>query len=331
MMKKVLSYLLIVSFVLCYPSMTMAKLATGNFIDIKGHWAEQEILTCAKLDLMSGIGTNQAGEKLFAPDSISSRAQLAVVLQRAFQLDYGKIRFIKQPLASDYFGDVNNQAWYSDALVMCAINQIFDSQTNFVPDATVSRIELARAIHRSFNAKDINIPMILMMPAFNDTQRLNQEDTNAMVFVNNTGIMTGDGVNFRPSEPVKRGELARVLNRCTELMSIDENDNAQELRIRPGQTFTLSLASNPTTGYSWSLSDNWDKKLLSAIGDEYLSQGKPSIVGQGGHQLFKFKALQNGKTELNLIYARPWENVQPAKIFNIKLLITDQDLKPAKN
>lgn len=324
-MKNIVSCLLVVSLLLCYPSTTMAMPTTGDFIDIKGHWAEQEILTCTKLDIMSGMGTNQAGARIFAPDNLVSNAQLAVVLQRTFQLDYGNIRFIKQPLASDYFKDVEDQAWYSDALVMCAINHVFDSKTQFNPMGSISRIELAQAIYRSFNAKDINIPMILMMPVFNDTQELNQEDSNAMVFVNNTGIMTGNNGYFRPSDPVRRAELARVLNRCTQLMSlrIDENNNAQELKLQPGQTIIISLASNPTTGFSWSLSDNWDKKVLSAIGEEYLSQGQPSLVGQGGHQIFKFKALQKGKTELNLVYARPWESVQPANKFNIKLLVTD--------
>ncbi len=332
-MKKVLCYLLMLGFVLGCPSMAMAKPASidFNFADIKGHWAEQQIQTCVRLDLMSGVGSNQAGEKLFAPESVVSRAQLAVVLQRTFQLDYGNMRFIKQPLASDYYGDVDDGDWYSHALVMCAINQVFDSQANFDPAGSVSRIEIAQAIQRSFKAKNINIPMILMMPIFNDTQNLNQEDSNAMVFVNNTGIMTGNEGYFRPSELLKRAELARILNRCTELMSIDENYNAQEITLRPGQTFTLSLASNPTTGFTWSLSDNWDKQILSVIGEEYLSEGKPPLVGQGGHQLFKFKALQKGKTELNLVYSRPWESVQAAKTFNIKLLVTNLDLKPAED
>ncbi len=333
-MKKMLSWLIITGLLLASPVMAAANLKTGNYIDIKGHWAENTIETVSKLGLMKGIGTDLQGHRLFAPEAVVSHAQLAVVLQQTFQLDYGKIRFIKQPVASDYFGPIENQAWYSDALVMCAINHVFDSSADFVPEASVSRIELARAIDRSFHAKDINIPTILMMPVFKDTLGLTQEDSNAMVFVNNTGIMTGNQEYFRPSDPVKRAELASVLKRCQELIkinktdnpiTIDENYNDKELKLQAGQSFTLSLPSNPTTGYSWSLSDNWDKKLLSAAGENYVSESQTPRMGQGGQQIFKFQALQAGQTELNLVYTRPWESVQPAQKFHVKLLITDEN------
>lgn len=320
-MKKFLSCLLLVMVLFYFPSAATAA-TTGDFADIKGHWAQQEIQACAQLGLMCGIGTNQAGERLFSPDAMVGNAQLAVALQRTFQLDYGDKRFIKQPLASDYFGDVKDQEWYSDALVMCAINQVFESNKQFAPMGTVNRIRLAQAIERSFQAKHISIPMIMSMPIFKDTQGLTQEESNAMVFVNNTGIMTGNGDCFRPSDPVKRSELARILVRCTELMQIDENYNDQELTLHPGQSFTLSLDSNPTTGYRWNLSNDYDRQILSFLGEAYISQeNNQHIVGQGGRQLFRFTALQNGAAELHLTYARPWESVQAAKQFNLKIRI----------
>lgn len=319
-MKRLISFLLMISLICGYPAIAAAQTA-GSFTDIHGHWAEQEIQSCAQLGLMSGVGTNQAGGKLFSPDTMVTHAQLAVVMQQTFEIDFGEIRFIKQPLARDYFGDVENNAWYADALVMCAINKVFDSKTHFGPGLEISRIELAQAIYRSFNAKHISIPMILSMPVFNDTQNLNQEDTNAMVFVNNTGIMTGYNGSFRPAEPLKRSELACVLNRITMLMSMDEN--TQEIKLQPGKSCSLSLESNPTTGYSWQLTDQYDKQILSLTGDAYLSQSKPNMVGQGGHQIYKFRTLRSGQTEVKLVYARPWESLQPLKTLTIKVVVAD--------
>lgn len=304
----------------CYPIAAMARI-TDDFADAKGHWAEQEIQACAQLDLMRGIGTNQTGELLFAPDEMVTNAQTAVVIQQTFELDYGQIRFIKQPLAADYFDDVENDAWYSDALVMCAINKVFDSQSRFDPTAEISRIQLAQVIYRSFNAKHISVPMIMSMPVFNDTQNLNQEESNALVFVNNTGIMTGNSGSFRPNDPLKRSELACVLNRITMLMGMDEN--TQEIKIQPGKSFSLSLACNPTTGYSWQLSDQYDKALLKLTGQAYLSKSTGKLVGQAGHQLFKFRALKNGQTEVKLVYMRPWESVQPLKTLTVKVVAAD--------
>lgn len=319
-MKRFLSLLLVMSILLCYPVAAMAR-TTGEFADIKGHWAEQQIQACAQLDLMHGIGVNQAGEMLFAPDALVSNAQAAVVLQQTFELDYGDIRFIKQPLASDYFGDVENDAWYSGALVMCAINKVFDSKTHFGPASEISRIELAQAVYRSFQARHISIPMIMSMPVFNDTQNLNQEETNAMVFVNNTGIMTGNNGSFRPADPLRRSELACVLNRITMLTSMDKN--AQEIKVQSGKSFSLTLVSNPSTGYSWQLAEQYDKEILSLAGSAYLSQNTPNLAGQAGYQLFKFRALQNGQTEIKLVYSRPWESVQPIETLTIKVVTVD--------
>ncbi|NSW84530.1 MAG: hypothetical protein HPY90_15090 [Syntrophothermus sp.] len=36
------------------------------------------------------------------------------------------MRFIKQPLPSDYYLDINNQAWYAEAALFCAINDLSD-------------------------------------------------------------------------------------------------------------------------------------------------------------------------------------------------------------
>jgi len=112
----------------------LAKLKTpGDFTDVQGHWAQKNIGAVCNLGLMSGMGVNGQGHKVFSPDSLVNRAQLAVVLQKTFELDYGDKRFVKQPLASDYYQDVDNQAWYAQAVTLAAISEIFDSNTNFYP------------------------------------------------------------------------------------------------------------------------------------------------------------------------------------------------------
>jgi len=203
-MQKKIVLLLIFLIVLAFPAISVAQLAPGDFIDVKGSWAEPEIQTVCKLGLMQGTGTTAQGFKVFSPENLVTRAQLASVLVRTFRLDYGQIRFIKEPVASDYYQDVDNKAWYASDVLMCAINKIFDSTENFSPDSAVSRMEIARTIQQSFTAKGIMIPMIMSMPIYEDTNGLSQQDMNAVIFVSNTGIMKGDGTKFRPGDNVKR-------------------------------------------------------------------------------------------------------------------------------
>jgi len=213
--------LLIMAIMLVLPGGASAQLSPGDFVDIRGHWAEQNIAAVSSLGLMNGIGTTYQGFRIFSPEGTVSRAQLANVLQRTFQLDYGMLRFIKQPLASDYYRDVDDAAWYADGVLMCTINNIFEKTGNFSPDSSVSRIEVARSIYRSFNAKGISVPMIMLMPIYEDTSSLSQEDINAITFVSNTGIMRGNNNCFRPEQNMTRAELATVLNRCCALVRIN--------------------------------------------------------------------------------------------------------------
>jgi len=319
-MRKAVAFFLVLLLLLCTPAFAAAEPATGDFADIQGHWAEGEIRTACNLGLMSGVGITAQGFKMFKPEAAVSRAELVSVLERAFQLDYGNIRFIKAPVAGDYYQDVEDKAWYSGALVLCAVNGIIDNDVDFKPGEPVSRIEVARTICRSFTAKNIIVPMTKMMPIYADTGSLTDEDRNAVIFVSNTGIMKGDGGNFRPGEPVKRAELARVLNRCAQLIALNQNSNGQEYTVPVGQTFILFLNSNPSTGYQWN-KDSWDEEVVSLTSRNFEAGGNKALVGQEGKEGFVFKALKTGSTEIKLNYARPWESVQPEETYNLKVKV----------
>lgn len=284
----------------------------------------------AHLGIMIGISAAEPSRGIFSPLTAVSRAQLAVVLQRTFQFDYGDIRFIKAPQASDYYQDVSNDAWYADALVLCAINDIFRSGDNFAPDRAVSRLEVAQAIYRSFEAKGISVPMIMMMPIYEDTGNLSADELNAVVFASNTGIMQGEAGFFRPAGELQRAELAKVMARCVKLMAIEENYSGQEYQVPAGQTFIVALYSNPTTGYAWTLKNAGDGQVVTPVVDFYRSEagGNEPLVGQGGRHYWQFKALRAGSAQLQLVYARPWESVQPAQVFNLTVMVTSE-AKPA--
>lgn len=316
--RKVVYFLVIIS-ILLYPSFALAKLAPGDFVDIRGHWAESEIQSACNLGLMSGESTEQ-GFKVFRPEDTVSRAQVASVLERTFRLDYGNIRFIKAPAASDYYQDVDDNTWYSEAVVVCAINKIFNSSFCFNPAQAVNRLEVAQTIYNSFQAKNISVPMIMMMPYYEDTGTLSDEERNAVVFVSNTGIMKGDGQEFRPADPIKRAELARVLNRCAQMMALNQDSNGQEYSVPAGQTFLLSLNSNPSTGFQWN-PGSWDEKVVSLSSRNFETGGNKALAGQGGLESFVFKARNPGSTEINLTYARPWESVQPQQTYSLKVKV----------
>lgn len=221
-MKKVVGCILIALLLLCPLGTAVGDQAfEGVFVDTQGHWAASAIDNVYNRGLMQGMGVDESGLKLFCPEEAVTRCQLAVVLDRTFDLDYGNMQFIKEPAASDYYYDVEDDAWYSEAITRGAINRIFNRMDEFKGTEKVTRIEIAMAIYQGFQVKGINVPMIMLMPHYDDMDGLSQDEINALIFVSNTNIMKGSNQLFRPYDPIKRSELARVLTQCAELIDMN--------------------------------------------------------------------------------------------------------------
>lgn len=310
-----------------------AGFAGYYFGDVSGHWGAPAINQVAEWGLMQGIGQDEQGNGIFAPDMTVSRAQAATVLVNIFGLDWGGRQFVKQPLATDYYTDINMSDWFAGSLVMCGINQVFPTGGSFYPHQAISRIDMASAIQKSFAAKGISIPMVMVMPVFQDAGNLSNEQINAIAFVSNTGIMKGANQLFRPDDSMSRAELAQILCNTREVLKnqggqqpasdVDKSFNGKEYKTTVGSTFVLSLPSNPTTGFEWTLlSDSMDESILTMVAHRYQSDSAPEgITGVGGTDYWTFKALKNGTTEIKLVYARPWESVQPTETFTLKVTV----------
>ena len=84
-------------------------------------------------------------------------------------------------------------------------------------------------------------------------------------------------------------------------------DAGQKISVGVGQEFVLALGANPTTGYSWQVHHN--ESVLTLVEQKYEpgNQAQQGLVGAGGVEFFRFKALQKGETSITLSYQRPWE------------------------
>jgi inhibitor of cysteine peptidase len=75
--------------------------------------------------------------------------------------------------------------------------------------------------------------------------------------------------------------------------------------------FSINLASNPTTGYSWRLGGKLLGKLVKPLGSQFIPP-QTQLVGAGGREIWNFQAVGRGRTKIVLEYARPWEkNIKP--------------------
>ena len=74
-----------------------------------------------------------------------------------------------------------------------------------------------------------------------------------------------------------------------------------------GQNFTITLRSNPSTGYHWE--PQFDSTALTLTNSVFVSDPNPNkLVGVPGSQVFTFQGLAKGTTTIT------FNNVSPAQI-----------------
>ena len=118
--------------------------------------------------------------------------------------------------------------------------------------------------------------------------------------------------------------LMAVLGICLVAGCVGEiktyTDPGQTIDIGVNQEFVIALGSNPTTGYSWQ--ESYDNTILELVEKTYKpgEEAKQGLVGAGGVEYFRFKALETGKTEITLVYKRSWEEeILDQKVFTINI------------
>lgn len=86
--------------------------------------------------------------------------------------------------------------------------------------------------------------------------------------------------------------------------------------------FTITLKSNPTTGYMWFL-EKYDTNLVTVVSHQY-QPPTSQLVGAGGKDVWTFKLNSIAFSaphllQLNMVYARPWAIEQGRKetVFNV--------------
>jgi inhibitor of cysteine peptidase len=105
-------------------------------------------------------------------------------------------------------------------------------------------------------------------------------------------------------------------------VQVSEQDAGKTIQLKVGQTITVSLTGNMTTGYTWE-GQNLDVALLDQIGEMEYHAEQTGAVGSGGTYSYNFRAVKAGSTTLHMIYHRTFEkNTPPLRTFEVNIEIT---------
>ena len=175
----------------------------ADFRDIEGHWARNNIADAVERGLFSGTS-----DSTFSPNAPMTRAMFVTVLYR---MDDGIA------LGDSYFIDVDQNAWYYDAVCWASENELVAGTDtwHFSPNRNITREQMVAILYRYLDYANATLERTTnVRPLFYDRGKISsyaQDAVEEMQFAEIIrGKPAGAGYNFDPQGNATRAEAARV-------------------------------------------------------------------------------------------------------------------------
>lgn len=173
------------------------------FSDISGHWGREYITECYSKGLVNGFEDNT-----FRPDKNLTRAELTTLIVNLLKLENEK---------ECVFGDVSESAWYYGSVAKAYTAGIVNGYgESFMPEANISRQDMAVIIYRSLKMKNISLSGEKQFDDLYSAAEYAQESICALA---SEGIINGDSNLFRPTQPLTRAEAATIIYRVSRILN----------------------------------------------------------------------------------------------------------------
>ncbi|WP_433943064.1 S-layer homology domain-containing protein [Paenibacillus sp. SN-8-1] len=154
---------------------------------------------------------------------------------KGFDLNLNTYRFVKMPVASDYFTNISNSAWYSDAFVIAQIRGL-DIPKDVASDTIMTREQYAHLLYQAIQIQG-DFPIIARYNFITDGSSITPDYNGSIQNLLNMGISLLDTkLNFSPKSPITRSVAASWLNESVEAV---KNMHAR-LDGRPLQGYSLT-------------------------------------------------------------------------------------------
>lgn len=85
-------------------------------------------------------------------------------------------------------------------------------------------------------------------------------------------------------------------------LQLGEADAGREIELTVGESFTLALAENPTTGFRWQVQSDGGP-ACELVSDEFEPPAE-GAHGRGGLHHWQFRAARGGEGQIELTYRR---------------------------
>ena len=102
-------------------------------------------------------------------------------------------------------------------------------------------------------------------------------------------------------------------------LDLDSGDDGDDFTVDEGDTISIILSSNASTGYRWELdTGELDEDIVSDTSAQYYQGGY--ALGSGGTEQWLFKAEEPGTTTIRLEYKRSGDT-SPTDVFEVEITV----------
>jgi len=119
------------------------------------------------------------------------------------------------------------------------------------------------------------------------------------------GVMAAISLSLFACSPTPKQASVEVS--CDDFMKLQHI--SEEVEVAVDSSLTVTLCSNPTTGFQWESPQITDQTVLEQVDHKLVmpESEPPPPPGTPGQEVWTFKALREGTSTISMEYSRPWE------------------------
>jgi inhibitor of cysteine peptidase len=108
------------------------------------------------------------------------------------------------------------------------------------------------------------------------------------------------------------------------VIPVDETQNGTTIVVNAGDEVVVRLSANHTTGFFWGVKQISDTGILELVGSTFIPDTPiPGATGQGGTDVWTFRAIRHGAAILSMEYSQPWNGgIKGYRTFNLTVQVS---------
>jgi hypothetical protein len=196
------------------------------FKDLNSSPAKEQIMELKEAGIIKGVS-----ETNFSPEKQTTYAEAITFIVRAFDINLNHFTFIKQPMASDYYTNIDDHAWYANPFMVAQLNGLEISK-DVVANQLITREEFAELLMDAILLKG-DYAFIAIFHLIADEEKIAPDKMSSIQKLLITNIVALDAEDkFHPNQPMTRVEVVDWLYKGIQFVKNHQQESNQDPEIK---------------------------------------------------------------------------------------------------